>query len=129
MASGWQRRTRKRLTKEERLGTRSRARWPSCPRTSRRGCSVTRGLTSAKIDDFEPDLNAGMSQENDMPVLWMAIVLGYLMFFVPGLHHPLDVEERIPMRTKVIASVVMAVGSWRSCSTFTRASEARCVLG
>jgi hypothetical protein len=58
-----------------------------------------------KPDDMEPDLNAGLSQENDMRVTWLAIVLGFLIFFVPGLAI-LWISKRIPIKTKVVTSIV-----------------------
>jgi hypothetical protein len=63
-----------------------------------------------KVDTFEPDLNSGISQENDTPVIWLAIVLGYLFFFIPGFV-VLWLSKRMPIRTKVVASVVMGVGA------------------
>lgn len=67
------------------------------------------GIDVRKVDDFEPDLNAGLSQENDLPVIWMAIVLGYMLFGVPGFVI-LWTSRRIPIRTKVVTSIVMAAG-------------------
>lgn len=58
-----------------------------------------------KADDFEPDLNAGLSQENDIRVTWLAIVLGFLIFFVPGMAI-LWLSKRIPIKTKVVTSIV-----------------------
>jgi len=60
-------------------------------------------------EDFTPDLNAGISQENDMPVLWLAIVLGYLLFFVPGFLI-LWFSKSVPRRTKWIATGIGLVG-------------------
>ena len=65
-----------------------------------------------KVDDFAdapPDLNAGISQEVDMPVIWMGIVLAYLVFF-PLAYVILWRTKAIPIRTKVISSVVGGVG-------------------
>ncbi len=60
-------------------------------------------------EDFTPDLNAGISQENDMPVLWLAIVLGYLVFFVPGFTI-LWLSKSVPIKTKWIATAVGLLG-------------------
>jgi hypothetical protein len=58
-----------------------------------------------KTDAFEPDLNAGLSQENDTPVKWLAIILGLLLFLVPGL--VLIWRSRwIPLRTKIVTSLI-----------------------
>lgn len=34
-----------------------------------------------KPQDWQPDGNAGLSQENDLPVVLMSILLAYLLFF------------------------------------------------
>ncbi len=60
-------------------------------------------------DTFEPDLNAGVSQEVDLPVIWMGIVLAYLIFF-PLAYVLLWRTKYITHRDKVIVSVVGAVG-------------------
>jgi hypothetical protein len=62
-----------------------------------------------KEEDFTPDLNAGISQENDMPVVWLAIVLGYLVFFVPGFMI-LWLSKSVPIKTKWIATAVGLLG-------------------
>jgi hypothetical protein len=58
-------------------------------------------------DTFEPDLNAGLSQENDTPVKWLAIILGFLLFFVPGLVL-LWRSRWITVRTKIVTSLIAA---------------------
>lgn len=40
-----------------------------------------RGFDLHKVETFEPDLNAGVSQDNDPQVVWLAILLAYLLFF------------------------------------------------
>jgi hypothetical protein len=80
------------------------------PENQPKGLLGDPGLNVGKTDDFEPDLNAGLSQENDMPVVWMAIFLGYLIFFVPGFVM-LWASKRVPLRTKIIASIVMAAAA------------------
>jgi hypothetical protein len=62
-----------------------------------------------KEEDYTPDLNAGISQENDMPVLWLGIFLGYLVFFVPGFLI-LWLSKRVPTKTKWIATAVGLIG-------------------
>jgi len=98
------------LTKDERLERALAPKMAELPENQPRGLLGDPGLNVGKIDDFEPDLNAGISQENDMPVLWMAILLGYLIFFVPGFVI-LWTSKRVPIRTKVIASAVMAIAA------------------
>ena len=61
------------------------------------------------IDSFEPDLNAGVSQEMDLPVVWMGIVLAYLIFF-PLAYVLLWRTKYITRRNKIIWSVVGAIG-------------------
>lgn len=51
------------------------------PPNQPKGILGERGFDLYKIDEFEPDLNAGISQENDLPVVWLAIILSYLLFF------------------------------------------------
>jgi len=81
------------------------------PENYPKGLLGDRGLNVGKTDDFTPELNArGVSQENEMRVVWLAVLLGYLLFIVPGFAI-LWFSKRIPIRTKVVASVVMAVGA------------------
>lgn len=40
-----------------------------------KGVLGERGLNVSKIDEHKPDLNSGISQEVDLPVIWAAIVL------------------------------------------------------
>jgi len=74
-----------------------------------------RGLLGEKnpklkvVDEWRPDLNAGVSQEMDLPVVWMAIVLAYLLFF-PIAYVILWRTRLISQRAKVVVSVVGAVG-------------------
>lgn len=98
------------LTREERLERALKSPMAELPENQPKGLLGDPGLNVGKIDEFEPDLNAGISQENDMPVVWMAVVLGYLFFFVPG-YVVLWLSKRIPIRTKIIASVVMTVAA------------------
>jgi hypothetical protein len=79
------------------------------PENQPKGILGEKGADLRKVEDFTPDLNAGLSQENDMPVLWMGIMLAYLVFF-PAAYVIMWMSERIPFRTKVIASVVGALG-------------------
>ena len=60
-------------------------------------------------ESFDPDLNAGVSQENDLPVLWMAIVLAYLLAF-PVAYVVLWRSKLISWRAKIVISIVGAVG-------------------
>ncbi len=58
-----------------------------------------------KEQDFTPDMNAGISQEMDFPVLWMGIVLALILFFPLGFYL-LWRADYISFRAKVITSVV-----------------------
>jgi len=62
-----------------------------------------------KVEDFEPDLNAGILQENDLGVIWLLIILAYLLFF-PVAYVVLWRSKVIPHKSKVVVSVVGAVG-------------------
>lgn len=61
-----------------------------------------------KEEDFSPDLNSGISQEMDLPVRWMGIVLAMFLFFPLG-YYLLWRADYISHRAKVITSVVAAV--------------------
>lgn len=70
------------------------------------------GETAADVrraEDFTPDLNAGISQENDWPVVWLAIILAYLVFF-PAAYVILWRTRHVSRRTKIVVSVVGALG-------------------
>ena len=62
-----------------------------------------------KPDDFAPDLNAGISQEMDLPVVWMGIVLAYILFF-PLAFVLLWRSHHISRRAKIATTVVGAIG-------------------
>jgi hypothetical protein len=98
------------LSREARLERALESPMTELPENQPKGLLGEPGLNVGKIDDFEPDLNAGISQENDMPVVWMAVMLGYLCFFVPGFVI-LWMSKRIPKRTKIVASIVMVAGA------------------
>ena len=64
-----------------------------------------------KIEEFAPDLNAGILQENDMGVVWLVIVLAYLLVFtIPVAYVVLWRSKGIPRKTKWIASAIGAAG-------------------
>ena len=52
---------------------------PELPPNQPKGLLGGRGLDLYAVDTFEPDLNAGVSQENDGPVIRIAIVLSFLL--------------------------------------------------
>lgn len=82
---------------------------PDLPPNAPKGILGERGFDIYKVDDFEPDLNAGISQENDLPVIWLAIVLAFLLFFPVGFW----LLWRTPLigtRSKIIVSAVGALG-------------------
>jgi hypothetical protein len=97
------------LTKEERLERALRSPVTHLPENQPKGWLGETNPDLRKIDDFAPDLNAGISQENDTPVIWLAIVLGYLVFFVPGFVI-LWMSKRMPIKTKIVTSIIMAAG-------------------
>lgn len=61
-----------------------------------------------KPEDFSPDMNAGLLQENDPGVMGLVIVLAFLLFFPVG-YVLLWRDKHLNRRTKWIASVVVAV--------------------
>ena len=97
-------------TKEEQIERALRSTVTRLPENKPKGWLGEVNPDMRKPDDLTPDLNAGLSQENDMPVIWMSILLGYLIFFVPGFVI-LWLSKRVPIKTKVVASIVMAAGA------------------
>ena len=61
------------------------------------------------VDSHGPDLNAGVSQEMDLPVVWIGIILAYLLFF-PLAYVLLWRTKYISPRAKVVVSVIGAAG-------------------
>lgn len=49
------------------------------PPNQPKGLLGGRGLDLYAVDTFEPDLNAGVSQETDGPVIRIAVVLSFLL--------------------------------------------------
>ena len=109
MAEGKEQCTPSTPSKEDLIEEALKSPMAELPENQPRGILGDAGFNLRKVDEFEPDLNAGLSQENDMPVLWLAIVLGYMFFVVPGFVI-LWMSKKIPIRTKVVASVVMTAG-------------------
>lgn len=68
-----------------------------------------RGLDLQKTDPPSHGLYAGLSQEFDGPVLWLAIVLAYLVFFPLG-YWFLWRSPRIGKRTKIAGTILMTAG-------------------
>ena len=95
-------------SKEEQLERALESSMSELPENKPRGLLGEKGVDIRKVDDFAPDLNAGISQEIDTPVVWAAILVGYLFFFVPGLAI-LWLSKRFDLRTKVGTSVIMTV--------------------
>ena len=62
-----------------------------------------------KIDPDSHGLNAGLTQEMDGPVVLLAVVISYAIFF-PLAFYILWRSDKIPRRTKITLSAVMAVG-------------------
>lgn len=79
------------------------------PPNQLKGFLGERGPDMRKVDDFAPDLNAGILQENDEGVVWLAIMLAYLLFF-PIAYVLLWRSRHISRTSKWIASTVGAVG-------------------
>lgn len=74
-----------------------------------KGLLGEKGVDLRKADDFAPDLNSGISQEMDLPVVWVGIVLAYLLFF-PVAYVLLWRSQYISRRGKIISSIVGAIG-------------------
>jgi hypothetical protein len=88
----------------------SRGALKELPPNQVRGLLGERNPKLKVVDDLsKPDLNAGVSQEMDLPVVWMAIVLAYLLFF-PLAYVILWRTRYISHRDKAIVSVVGAAG-------------------
>ena len=97
------------ITKEEQLERALKSPITELPDNQPKGWLGEKNPDFRKADTFEPDLNAGLLQENDMGVIWLAVVLGYLVFFVPGFVI-LWTSKRVPIKTKIVASVAMVAG-------------------
>lgn len=87
----------------------SRGELPALPPNQPKGILGEKGLDLYKVDTFEPDLNAGVSQENDLPVMQLAIVLAYLLFF-PLAFWLLWRSPLYPFRAKVTLSIAGVIG-------------------
>ena len=74
-----------------------------------KGLLGEKGPDLRKPDEFVPDLNAGISQEMDLPVVWMGIVLAYVLFF-PLAFLLVWKSRHISLRAKIMTSAVGAVG-------------------
>ena len=96
------------LTREEQLERALASPLTRLPENRPRGLLGEAGVDIRKVDDFAPDLNAGISQEIDTPVVWVAVIVGFLVFFVPGFVI-LWRSKRFPVRTKIVTSLVMVV--------------------
>ena len=93
--------------REEQLERALKSPMAELPENQPRGLLGGRGLDIYKTDDLdEPDLNAGISQELDTSVIWVAIFVGYLFFFAPGFLI-LWLSNRFSTRTKVATTAVM----------------------
>ena len=98
------------LTREQRLDRElSKGELDELPPNQVKGLLGEKNPKLKVIDSFEPDLNAGVSQEVDLPVVWMGIVLAYLIFF-PLAYVLLWRTTYITHRDKIIVSVVGAAG-------------------
>jgi hypothetical protein len=82
---------------------------PELPPNQPKGILGEKGFDLYKVDEFEPDLNAGVSQENDLPVIWLAVILAYFLFF-PLAYWILWRSPLFSTRAKVITSAVGAAG-------------------
>ena len=74
-----------------------------------KGLLGEKGVDLRKADSFAPDLNSGISQEMDLPVVWMGIVLAYVLFF-PLAFLLVWKSRHISPRAKIMTSAVGAVG-------------------
>lgn len=96
-------------TKEQELEEALSGGLEELPPNHPRGLLGERNPDLRTVEDFTPDLNAGVSQEVDLPVVWMAIVLSYLLFF-PLAYVILWRTRFISHRNKIIVSIVGAIG-------------------
>jgi hypothetical protein len=69
----------------------------------------TGGLDIRKVDEFAPDGNAGISQDTDFPVVLMAVLLAYVVFF-PVAYVILWRSRHFSTRAKWILSAIGIVG-------------------
>jgi hypothetical protein len=98
------------LTREEQLDRAlAKGRLDELPPNEVQGLLGEKNPKLRATDTFEPDLNAGVSQEMDLPVVWMGIVLAYLLFF-PAAYWLLWRTNLISQRAKVVVSAVGAAG-------------------
>ena len=67
-----------------------------------------RGPDFRKTDSFDHGINAGVSQENDAPVMFLLLVIAFMVFF-PAAYVLLWRSRRFSRRYRIIATVVMGV--------------------
>jgi len=79
------------------------------PQNQPKGILGEKGFDLRKVDDFSPDLNAGISQENDAPVMWLAVIVAYLIFF-PLAYWILWRSPLFSRKAKVVTSVIGCIG-------------------
>jgi len=87
----------------------SKGEMPELPANQPKGLLGGRGLDLYSTDTFEPDLNAGISQEDDLPVQWLALLVAYLLFF-PLAYWLLWRSSVFSRRAKVVVSIVWGIG-------------------
>ncbi len=87
----------------------SRGELGELPPNQPKGILGDRGFDIYAVDTFEPDLNAGVSQELDAPVVWLGIILAYLVFF-PVAFWLLWRSPLFTLRQKQVVSVIGGVG-------------------
>lgn len=75
-----------------------------------KGILGEKGLDVGKTDEFEPDLNSGISQEVDFPVIWMGIVFCLLTVVLAPLGLVLLWRTKgISQRARVLWTVIGVV--------------------
>jgi len=79
------------------------------PQNQVRGLLGEKAPSLYKIDEIEPDLNAGLSQEGDAPIKALLFLLAYVLFF-PLAYVLLWRSRAYTRRSKIVVSVVMAIG-------------------
>ena len=76
-----------------------------------KGLLGEKGIDVRKVEDYTPDLNAGLLQENDPGIVWLVVVLAYLLVItIPIAYVVLWRSKYIPIKTKWIASAIGAAG-------------------
>lgn len=98
------------LTREQQLERALDSGVSELPPNQPRGILGERNPNIRATENFTPDLNAGISQEVDLPVIWMAIVLAFVtILFSPVGYVVLWRTKSISRRAKIAWTVIATV--------------------